>query len=1630
MDFNSLSDDDLIALSSKNYDALSDDGLLFLSQTKPQKRNTTVAEDLQIGLHNAAAPIVKWAGMVGGAVPSYLGKQDAADSVYKTMDETLKSMEDYWVPKDAEQKTFAGKAIGTIGTLPMQLVSFPFSPADTGKTLVDAGEDGSWNSAAQGGAMLDTLGNVAGVALPGAIGGNLAKKFVSGAAINAGQETFMKKAIQNVAETEKGKAAFEPTWEGAGLAAITGGPMGMLTPSMNKTVDTQPNPYNRKADTTEPQVEAKAMTDVDNQIDVRRAEIKRIEEQLARQKDPVSEHAQSLHKDLLDETTVLNKLLAFKGELTTQNTPRTGVEAPRIDDQLRTEYSAREAEMEALQSEYRGLAKKGAVLSKAEKERLTSIEDRFSELSDYLEQNAAKVFGEEPPAKTEDTVVTPEKTEFVPAPDRFAVEDQILNKDYSTYSTDVLARVIENKNKKLTELAHIDDQDLLQRIAGERDHVQAVLNKRLEQSSNSNFDFNQVAGTKASWQFREPMLQALRERGIRGGLEVLAASKGDAAVTPYGKFIGELSQKLLDNPLVGGKGYVEDPNFPHDGGYHNISGYIHMKGDLTSSPHVFLHEVVHSAVNRALSLFDNGKLTDPKQVGAVRGIKNIYNSIRLDPNKLAIIKRFMGEDNTKIAMENTREFVAYGMSDQKFQLALEKIKLEGAPAYSKLANAIKNLLGLNKNERTALDDVLHYGEKLTEMSDGLPPGFDVNKKLDYHRINTPQDALAEIKSGSLKVFAHLFTQNLRQMMRNNPHFSAVEKQIAKAEAAKEYLIRDINHGLDAIKDWRKEGKYFYKTAGAEQSTALIPSMFDLKGTQIFNVYDTLMNGYRNSVDASETIKQNEGTWTPDEIKFAKAIDNGVNKLYEASIKMLASKGLDYTKLKQRIGYMLTSRVGDHAMQVRVNGILVRQQHFLTKAEAQHWAEVYKSQNKDSRVEVTTPEVSEIREGNATQSLKDFLDTLSTKKGKELEDFIDNTNAAMNEDNSNIGSHTLKSHIVGGYIGNQIGMSKQAMGEQLRTALPKMVDNYAQNIMSRSIQKDYLSYLIDNENKMDQTTKDLISFYTQTQIGQPFKEGSLSDTFRKGSNQVREAIDTFIDSNSKKGFHNRDKHAIDRFMGLFGNAFYISNILMKPSIWIAQPLQALNSTRSAFKEGETPRQVLSAFAETLVQLSVGKQYISKTNPELEKAIYRASQETNVLHPQMINDYNDMKVGTNPNSFTNQAIDTISGKKISAWGDKGSRYASFLFFYNLHKRSGLGGDELIRVASRDATENMVAYGSKKLPAIYREMGIVGEQGATLATFAHTQLGNMVVDLKEFAQKPSARTMAPMMMTAAVTMILGGAISLPILAEYELLRQLGVTLGWWTVKDWYNVSELIIDKAPRWASMGLLSDVTDIDMDASMRYTSLLNKLVDIEKTGLLAFSPHLAWGKEVVANTWDAFSPNSTVPERDQALKKVLPKGVVSGVVDQYRNDWDLFTGEGNPYTRTGSRGQGGVERDTAAKIAPFFGSQPTKQAMDMRKQLSGRERDKQAEALTEKAIQYFVHGDKERGNKAFDTLLTKYYQGDGDALSNGIENQIAKMNSTGLFGRYWSPKTGESTPAQRAAIIRDNLGEYLQRREGK
>jgi hypothetical protein len=200
-----------------------------------EKRNTTYTEDFGIGLGNAASTVVKGVGLLAGGAAS-LFNTDVGDAIFKGTGEIAKDTTDYWTPKDAQQ-SFGGKLTSMVSTLPAQLLAMPFSPADTGMSMIDTGET---VEKAQMGSLLSTLGNTVGLAVPGAVGGSLITKVGSGAAINAVQDSLVRKAISDTADQKQTKENFDPTWETAGLAAVLGGGMGALTGGKAKTPTTKP----------------------------------------------------------------------------------------------------------------------------------------------------------------------------------------------------------------------------------------------------------------------------------------------------------------------------------------------------------------------------------------------------------------------------------------------------------------------------------------------------------------------------------------------------------------------------------------------------------------------------------------------------------------------------------------------------------------------------------------------------------------------------------------------------------------------------------------------------------------------------------------------------------------------------------------------------------------------------------------------------------------------------------------------------------------------------------------------------------------------------------------------------------------------------------------------------------------------------------------------------------------------------------------------------------------------------------------------------------------------------------------------------------------------------------------------
>ena len=184
-----------------------------------KKKKTTFVEDFKIGLANIGNTVDTAASMLFANTELRRLAGLSQDEVFKGLEDRVKSREQFSNPEKKEQG-FAGKATSILTTLPSQMLTFPLSPFTTGKTAIDAGESLDKALTATG---IDTLGNIAGVGLPGAVGASRSARFASGVGIGGTQDYLTKAAIQSNMETEAGRKAFNPTLEDALLAGLAQG---------------------------------------------------------------------------------------------------------------------------------------------------------------------------------------------------------------------------------------------------------------------------------------------------------------------------------------------------------------------------------------------------------------------------------------------------------------------------------------------------------------------------------------------------------------------------------------------------------------------------------------------------------------------------------------------------------------------------------------------------------------------------------------------------------------------------------------------------------------------------------------------------------------------------------------------------------------------------------------------------------------------------------------------------------------------------------------------------------------------------------------------------------------------------------------------------------------------------------------------------------------------------------------------------------------------------------------------------------------------------------------------------------------------------------------------------------------
>jgi len=430
MDYNSLSDDDLIALSKKNYDALSDDGLLFLSKAKPKGTVTGFGEAWE---RNA----VKAATNISGGLGKYLGFPGGSDEQTHAAVETqlgeMKPPEHWYSPESLG--AVAGQASVA---LPAMAAAAPLSAAGT---AVGLGGLGNAALVGLGGSLLTAPGaafdaetsakkytddpallnqiaanaagwEIAGNMLPGQ--GGLLGRAVKGATQNIGANVASDYS-HNLITSDADERLQKDPWNtqnlitagvmGATLGAATGSRPGERWLGKNETPTPAPkNPYNTYEKDTE-SFDWKLDEDIRRQVDVLTSEEKSIRDQLARQTDPNGEYAQQLQLDLRNISNNRIELEKVLG----QEEIKVGETGKPVDveaENARKQVSSLEQEAARLAEEYQALQKKGAALTPEEKAHKQILQDRIEDLDAQQMDLIAKGFGEEvePPIKTWDTL--------------------------------------------------------------------------------------------------------------------------------------------------------------------------------------------------------------------------------------------------------------------------------------------------------------------------------------------------------------------------------------------------------------------------------------------------------------------------------------------------------------------------------------------------------------------------------------------------------------------------------------------------------------------------------------------------------------------------------------------------------------------------------------------------------------------------------------------------------------------------------------------------------------------------------------------------------------------------------------------------------------------------------------------------------------------------------------------------------------------------------------------------------------------------------------------------------------------------------------------------------------------------
>jgi hypothetical protein len=388
-------------------------------------------------------------------------------------------------------------------------------------------------------------------------------------------------------------------------------------------------------------------------------------------------------------------------------------------------------------------------------------------------------------------------------------------------------------------------------------------------------------------------------------------------------------------------------------------------------------------------------------------------------------------------------------------------------------------------------------------------------------------------------------------------------------------------------------------------------------------------------------------------------------------------------------------------------------------------------------------------------------------------------------------------------------------------------------------------------------------------------------------------------------------------------------------------------------------------------------------------------TNTIHPLLQNEFTKINLlSPDASGVLAKTMRILTGQAPAEMADTFSRYWTASFMHEYYEAKGYKGLALHQAVANAVDQTMVLYDKGSKGSYSHEGGILGQQVNPLMTFGLAQLGNLVGDFRLMANNPAKlRAYMPFLSTFLVTQLMAGAIGLPLVVEYEFLRNMIVKA--FPEYDWLpSVTNIMMDK-PAVMERGIISAATGFDMGSGMRWNPFLNKILMDDNQGLIDLFPVIAFmgsaGTAVGASFGDMTESSKPSAVRRQQMMSVVPMVGGKALIDEL-----YFDAGGRQMVPSGQRGIGLIEQTDKERLSTLLGSSTVEKARASSKEYTTKQAEAAMAVRVRKLVDQVTDGilmERESGNadRAIEKLAELNYS--GKDVSKLVREQLKKRVTT-------------------------------------